>query len=232
LQLIQTGVFFPGTLAPSVGRKGYVLNDDTTTLETIRKFLASEKPTCITPVDILQMIHFISRKAEDHDIFDSQQTLARMFSADARTIQRSQERLASPEIDWIARPHRRGKTNAIAIKYENVPAEEILRLKITDEAKQISLRYQQALKRLRKKFPAHWLPQQFPSAQRILNECDGDVELAARLIGHALSHPAHAAKSRQSLYHLYGRWKRILETYSAQLQAQEQARQQTEVTIQ
>jgi hypothetical protein len=208
------------------------VNDDSTTLETIRNFLASEKPTCITPVDILQMIHFITKKAEDHDIFDSQQTLARMFNADARTIQRSQERLASPEIDWIARPQRRGKTNAIAIKYEKVPAEEILRLKITDDARQISLRYQQALKRFRKKFPAHWLSQQFPSAQRILNACNADVELAARLIGHALSHPLHAKRSRHSLYHLYGRWNKILETYSAKLQSEEQQRQQTEGTIQ
>ena len=210
------------------------MNDDTITLQTIRNFLASEKPSSITAVDILQMIHFISKKAEDHDIYDSQQTLARMFNVDSRTIMRSQERLASREIDWIARPQRRGKTNAISIKYQSVPAEEILRLQITDDAKQLALRYRQGLKRFckRHKFPAQWLSQQFPSAQRILNACEGDMELAAKIIGHALSHPAHMKRSRQSLYHLYGRWPRILESYSAALQAQEQERQQREGTIQ
>lgn len=206
--------------------------DDTTTLNTIRNFIAADKPACITPVDILQMIHFISRKAEDHDIYDSQQTISKMFNADTRTIARSQERLASREINWIARPQRRGRTNAISIKYENVPAEEILRLKIADAAKQLALRYQVAVKKFgRRKFSAQWLPQQFLSAQRILNECNGDVELAARIIGHAMSHQKHGKKSRQSLYHLYGRWDKILESFSAKLQAQEQ-QQQTGVTVQ
>lgn len=191
-----------------------LLSDDTS-LATIRNFLASEKPASITPLDILQMIHFMTCKAEDHDTFYSQQTLARMLNVDTRSVARSQQRLASPEIDWIARPQRRGRTNAVSIKYQNVPAEEILRLKITPEAQQIALRYQTALRKHgRKKFPAHWLRQQFPSAQRILNDCAGDIELAARMIGYALYDPRHRKKAMQGLYHLYGRWQKLQKAYT------------------
>jgi hypothetical protein len=192
------------------------LLNNSTTLATIRNFLASDKPASITPLDVLQMVHFMACKAEDHDTFYSQQTLARMFNTDPRSIARSQKRLASPEIDWIARPQRRGKTNAISIKYQNVPAEEILRLKITREAEQITDRYRKALRKHgRKKFPAQWLRQQFPSAQRIINDCGGDVELAARMIGHALSDPRHRKRAMQGLYHVYGRWRKIEESYEA-----------------
>jgi hypothetical protein len=197
------------------------LLNNSTTLATIRNFLASEKPANITPLDILQMIHFMSCKAEDHDTFYSQQTLARMFNTDPRSVSRSQQRLASPEIDWIARPQRRGKTNAVSIKYQNVPAEGILRLKITPDAHKLALRYQTGLRKCgRKKFPAQWLSQQFPSAQRILNECGGDIEFAARMIGHALSDPQHWKRARLGLYHVYGRWRKIQGTYEAWQQRQ------------
>ncbi len=176
------------------------------------------------------MVHFMTCKAEDHDTFYSQQTLARMFNTDPRSIARSQQRLADAEIDWIARPHRRGKTNAVSIKYQNVPGEEIVRLKITPEASQLSLRYQMALRKCgRQKFPAQWLKQQFPSAQRIINECGGDVDLAARMIGHALSDFRHRKKAVQGLYNLYGRWRKIEQSYEASQQQRRQAESTAEI---
>jgi hypothetical protein len=203
---------------------------DKQTLQTIRTILASEKPADIAPLDLVQMVYFTSRKSEDHDIFDSQQTLARRFNVDAKTIKRSQEKLA--KLGWISRPQRRGKTRAISIRYQNLPCEETLRLQITPDAQQIAVRYQRALQRVgRRKFPKQWLRQQFLSAQRVLNECNGDVDLACALISHALSHPGHRKKSKQSLYNLYGRWPKILSTYSARLQEQEMQRQRQE-TIQ
>ena len=204
-----------------------ILNDDTTTLHTLRNFLSSAKPTSITPVDILLVAHLISRKAEDHPIYDSQQTLARMCNVNWRTIQRSLERLASKEIDWISSPQRRGKTNALSLKYMNIPAEDTLRLKLTADAKQVAFRYQQAMKKFgRMKFPAQWLAQQFVSAQRILNACNGDMELAAQIVNHAINHQKYGQRSRQSLYHLYGLWPKVLTSYTEKLQARERQRAQ------
>jgi hypothetical protein len=211
-----------------VNEDSTALLNNSSTLATIRNFLASEKPANITPLDILQMIHFMSCKAEDHDTFYFQQTLARMFNTDPRSVARSQQRLASPEIDWIARPKRRGKTNAVSIRFQNVPAEEILRLKITPEAHKLALRYQTGVRKCgRKKFPAQWLPQQFLSAQRILNECDGDIEFAARMIGHALGDPRHYKRAMLGLYHVYGRWRKIQATYETCQQQRGQAESTT-----
>lgn len=179
------------------------------------------------------MVHFMTIRAEDHDTYYSQQTLARMFNVDTRSIARSQQRLSSPEIDWLARPRRCGKPNAISIKFQNVPGEEILSLKITPEAQQIAVRYQMALQKLgRKKFPAQWLRQQFPSAQRIINDCGGDIELAARMIGHALSIPQHSRKAMKGLYHLYGRWRKVQTSYAEQQRMRQDAESKAQITSQ
>jgi len=199
------------------------MNDDATTLQIERKFLGSEKPSGIVPIDILQIVYLMTWKGEDHPLFPSQQTFARMFGVDAKTIQRSQQRLE--KAGWLSRPQRRGKTNALSLRYENIPAEYSLQAKITPHAKQLALWYKQTLLRYRKKFPAQWLSQQFVSASRILEMCSGDVELARKLIGFAMAHPRHYKRSRQSLYNLFGRWDHILKDYSEFLEALERERQ-------
>src|SRR6266704_4511248 len=149
--------------------------DDTTTTTMIRNLLASPKPAGMTPLDVCQIVQFMLSKSEDHNVYFSQNTLARMFGTDARTIARSQDRLE--QFGWIARPRRTpGKTHGVSLRFENIPAEETLRLKVTDEAKQLAQRYKVATVKMGKQNrPKHWLQQQFVSAQRILDACNGNV---------------------------------------------------------
>jgi hypothetical protein len=191
------------------------VNDDRTTLNVIRNFLGSDKPARITPLDISIMVSLMVSKAEDHDVTHSQLTLAKMFNSDIRTVARSQARLAGPGVHWISRCRRRGKTSLTTINFQNVPAEEILRLRITDDAKALAVRYQIGLIKFgRRKFPKHWLAQQTLSAQRIIDSCGGDVERAAVLIAFAMNSREHCKRAKQSLYHLYGRWPKILKTWN------------------
>ena len=202
---------------------------DTLTLEALRNFLSSPKPPSIGPVDVLHVVLLMLRKAQDHPIYDSQQTLARMFGCEVKTVARSQQLLASPRIDWLSRPQRPGRTRALMLCWQNLPGKDPLHLHISQDAGTLAFQYQGALRRLgRKRFQKQWLAQQLPSAQRIINECDGDLVLAASMIGHALNHPRHSAKARQSLYNLYGRWKQVERTYSLQLQRNLTAEQRAE----
>lgn len=199
------------------------MNDDASTLKLARNFLRSEKPPSITPVDILQIVYLMLRKAEDHDVFDSQQTIAKALNSSTWSVKRSQEKLE--RLGWLSRPQRRGKSNALSLRYQNIPAEEALIRQITPQARKLALGYKAALSKCRKKFPAQWLPQQFLSAQRILDLCSGNEQAASNLINYAFSHPQHARRARQSLYNLLGRWKRLVQDYSAALEAQERERQ-------
>lgn len=199
--------------------------DDTTALESIRRFIQAEKPAGVTAIDILQIVHLLSKKAPDHPVYDSQLTLSQYFGCDIQTTRRSQDRLS--KLGWLARPQRRGKTNALSLLYQNIPSQEIIRRKITPQAKQLAFAYKQALQG-RKRFPKGWLDQQHLSAQRILELCSGDERLAATLIDFACLHPTFGKRSRQSLYQLLRLWKKITASYSEHLQRQERRRQAAE----
>jgi len=210
---------------PYLGRTGKLNNDttlltDTATLATIRNFISAEKPASLNPVDILHIVYLMTRKAEDHSIFDSQQTLARGFNVDVKTIVRSQKRLA--KVDYLARPQRRGRTNLLSLNILKIPSEAPLLLKITQDAKDLTLRYQTALRKAgQKRFHKNWLAQQFPSAQRLLNECGGDLDLTCWMLGYAMTTPPYISSFMKSLYHLAGRWPKIAAGYAV-LQQQRQ----------
>jgi hypothetical protein len=196
-------------------KKATSLISDSVTIQTLRDFLASEKPASMTPVDILHVIELTLRKAEDHAIFDSQQTLAKAFCCDRKTIIRSQQRLV--KLKWLSRPKRKGRTNALSLNFENIPTERTLRSLITPDAGKLAHRYKVVLQKLgRRKFSRHWINAQTSSAQRILDQCGGDLEAATRLIEHALSNPKHRSKAKKSLYELFGKWSKIVQTYAAQ----------------
>jgi hypothetical protein len=199
----------------------FSLIDDRTTVATLRNFLATTPPPGIGPVDLLHVVQLMLRKAEDHSVFDSQQTLAQHFGVDAKTIVRSQKRLE--KIGWLSRPRRKGRTNALSLNFTNIPAEEPLRLKLTPFAGHLAVRYQAGLRRMgRQRFPKHWLTQQLPSAQRILDHCGGDVDHAAQIISHALNTPPHRAKSQKGMYTILGRWAKIMKTFALRETVREQ----------
>jgi hypothetical protein len=184
-------------------------------------FLAAQKPTDITPVDVLVVVYLIQRRAFDHPINDSQYTMSQRLGCEPKTISRSLERLASPQINWITRSKRQGRSDGLALIHDNLPLADSERLRITQDAKMLAGRYQMALQKAgRRRFPKGWLGQQCVSAQRILNHCAGDLTLSRHMVGHAISTPMHKVAARQSLYHLLRRWKSVEVSYSTYLQKQ------------
>jgi predicted transcriptional regulator len=216
------------------------LNDDATALITIRQFLSAQnKHESLRLIDYLVVSYLMSLKSEDHDVWPSQLTLARMFGVDTRTIARSLGRLV--KVGYISVEHRKGRTSLYALNYEAIPGEESLTEKITQNARTLSHWYQQELVkgRHRKKFPKRWLAQQFLSAQRLLDKCKGNVETAGKVILFALSHRAFQKKSAQSLYNLFSLWKQLAPAYRAHREQEKeqeatalQAKQATQLTPQ
>lgn len=155
----------------------------------------------------------MSRKAEDHEIFDSQQTIARAFGCDPQSIVRSQKRLQ--ELGWLSRPQRRGRTNALSLNYENIPSEKAVQILVTQDARTLSLNYMTELenKGLKRKTSKHWFARQHFSAQKILNRCGENLELATKIVKFAIGHPRLVGKAKKSLYELNGAWSRVRSAY-------------------
>lgn len=214
--------------APVNGSPGTALSDSNT-VAFLRDFIRAEKPPGTTPVDVLQVIFLALRKTGDHAIYDSQQTLATGFCVDLKTIARSQKRLSSPKLNWINNTRRRGKTSALSLNLSNIPQAKSVLTNISPEARTFAAQYQHTLQngvpsatgvKKRKKFPKGWLEQQFFSAQRILDECSGDVIVAAQMATYALFNAPVPIrrKSAMSLYHLITCWKQIRTGYNAYIQ--------------
>ena len=201
------------------------LIDDTTALTTIRQFLAAHnKHPDLLHIDCLVVTYLLSLKSEDHDVWPSQLTLARMFGVDTRTIARSLARLV--KVGYISVQHRRGRTSLYSINSAAVPGQEALHEKVTQAARTLSHWYQQELVkgRHRKKFPKRWLAMQFLSAQRILDKCNGNAETAGKVILFALAAKQFQQKAAQSLYNLMTIWKPMATAYNA-MRKEEQAKE-------
>jgi hypothetical protein len=188
---------------------------DTHTVAAIRALLAAEKPESCTPLELLHVVHLLVAK-EDHPNHASQVTLSNRLCADVRTIQRCQNTLEKR--GWIAKRERRGRSNAMTLLYENLPTAEFHRTIISDAARNLAGQYQGILRqrRIRQRFPKGWLGQQHLSAQKVINECGGDSELAFKVIDHALRHPKHRKRAAESLYNLRTRWKQVKESFCAE----------------
>lgn len=201
------------TSATTTGTATGLLTDNVT-VASIRDFLSNEtKPEYLEPVDIIHVIYLMARKAEDHGIIDSKLTLSKRFNCSPSTVVRSRERLQ--KAGYIGVERRRGRTNSTAINVENLPAEATLRSKITPEAERLAERYCAGLIKLgKKKFSKYFKSNQIPTAQRVLDSCQGDIVLATNLIDHALDNPTHSKKAKKSLYELFGRWSKVQQTYA------------------
>jgi hypothetical protein len=187
---------------------------DAATSQIIRNFFLADKPDAATPVCVAIVVLLLNFKAVDHAAVFSQQRLAGMLGCDLKTIQRALKLLS--KLGWVSQPQRKGRTKALTVCIDALPLQNAPRLRPTQEAKELTVRYQDALRRIlnRKRFHKNWFKSQFWSAQRILDRCGGDVELARHKIGHALAHPRHARKARKDLYTLFGRWNLVEKTFA------------------
>lgn len=190
------------------------MNDDATMKVTVARFLASpSKHPDLKPIDILLVAHLMTRKAEDHCVWPSHLTLARMFNTDDKTISRSFSRLT--KVGYVSQQHRKGRTTFYALNYEVIPGEESLKTKVSPEAKALAAKYQMLLqKRGRKKFPKTWLAAQCLTAQRIIDKCKGNPATALKAIEFALATTIFQKRASKSLYNLYRLWRQIVPAYN------------------
>lgn len=187
-----------------------------------RLFFSRDKPPRVKPVDISILTYLILRRCIDHEVFDSQDTIAKRLGSERRAVANSLERLE--KLKWITVGGRgNGRTNALSVNLESLPAAEPINSAITPGAKFLAGRYMAALQRAgRKKFPKNWLQRQNPSAQRILTNCGGDLALARAMVSHALNSPRYKARASISLYHVLTVWPGVARSYQEKFGQQQQ----------
>lgn len=190
------------------------LLDDHVQIDILQRMFFSEtKPKILLPVDLAVATYLVLRRCVDHAIHDSHQTIAERVCVERKTIPESLDRLR--RAGWITIGSRGiGRSKAITINFEKFPAAQPIRDRLTPEAKYLVKKYVEALQQTgRRKFPKQWAARQLPSAQRILNKCGGDVNLAYRMMGFAFTYPDLRKRARTSVYHMVCIWHRVETAY-------------------
>jgi len=199
----------------------------TTITERLHNLYFSEsKPKKLKPVDVALLTYLILRQAEDHFIFDSQETLGKRLGCERETVARSIDRLK--RLGWIeveqrwefnAKTHRKTRTMyaplGLSINLEKLPttADRPTRIEPSEDAKDMAKQHTGILarngmgsryKRSPKRFERH----QQHAAQRLIDEVGG-YDAAVEVFNFALEHPAHRKAALTSLYHIRRRVKQI-----------------------
>ncbi len=194
------------------------LLDNHVTVEVLQRLYFSEtKPSHLLPLDLAIMTYLVLRRCADHAIFDSYHTIAERVCVERKAVMESLDRLQ--RAGWVTVGGRGiGKSKALAINLDAFPAAQPIRDRITDGAKALVDKYVQALQQVgRRKFPKGWKTRQFPSAQRILTKCGGDVNMAYQMMGFAFLHPDLRKRARMSVYHMACIWPKVSRDYEAQM---------------
>jgi len=216
------------------------LQTDKVSHEVLLNLYSNEdKPSEISPLDICVVSYLILRKAFDHEIYDSQSTLAMRLGTDYKAVKRSLARLDT--LGWITyRGEGIGKPKGISLNLEKLPAAQPIREKITPDATQlvnfyIELKRAIATKQIKiLRLPRNWHQRQLPSAQRLLT-IYGDYDTASKVV-HALCYhedPGIQVKSRSSLHNLLNTIPRArrLQEQSRSRKALEEAAKTTEAAF-
>lgn len=182
-----------------------------------RLYASGEDPNTppLDKIDISILVYLISRRCMDHEIFDSQYTIAERTRVERKAVARSLKRLS--DLGWITvgslGP---GRSKYIALNIDQFPAAQPVHQKVTDNAKKLAMVYHDQLKHLGclGKRPKNWWKRQWPSAQNLIDRCDGDVMRAGALVNFAMHHPELKARARTSLYWVRCIWKKALRLYA------------------
>lgn len=161
-------------------------NKNAETLEALRNLLYSDdKPKWFKTIDALLLSYLVLRMADDHEIFDSQHTLATRFGCDTRTISASVKRLKSH--GWVTSRSRKYTSSALAINRAMLPQERTRRLLPSDDAKELAEDALNVLRQLnpKRRYTKAAITREVINAERIIGHC-GSYEVAFEVVKFAL----------------------------------------------
>lgn len=186
-------------------------------------YFSESKPEDLTPIDVALLTYLILRQADDHFVYDSQETLGARLGCDRRTVARSIERLAklkwlTVEQAWDFNEKNRRKTRAmyapsgLSVNLDELPTDRARRSAPSEDAKNLAGQHTAVLvqsgvgnryKRTPRRFERH----QEHAAQRLIDEVGYDA--IVDILNFALESREHQKAALTSLYAIRQRLKRI-----------------------
>jgi hypothetical protein len=196
--------------------------NDVDLIHAIRRLLATENqlPKDTTPLDLLQTVRFLVQRADEANVWPSQDTLAEQLASSPDAIAKSQKRLRDNGWLVVRKGGYRGRTNSYSVDLDKVPLGDLSRTVISDSARKIAASYGRYVKvTTRKKFMKNWHQQWSFAIQKLLKKTGGDVQKLVGIVNFALTSPTYQRKAQRGPSELKKCWPTLLldyENYSVQ----------------
>jgi hypothetical protein len=196
--------------------------------QVIRHLLASEKPSGITPLDVLLVVRLLLQHAAEKAVTLSYSSLGEQLCCTDRTVATSVQRLV--EHGWLT--FRSGKNqntaNTFFVVLDKLPLDaELKRTVVSPFAKGIAAQHIKLMKSAKRrvfKTTADRLAFGFQSL--IDKRCNGDATLLTSILNFAGSHPDYKAKLLRGPHEIKRCWRSLVDAYRRAEAAQAQQAQQ------
>jgi hypothetical protein len=177
-----------------------------------RNFLQADKPKDIGPVEVALVTLLFAFKAIDHPVSFSHQTLALMLGCHVHTAKRAEQKLR--DIGWISVTSRRGLSKLTSLNLDKLPTTNRKAVRTpSEDAITMRKAYLNKLFYLKIKLHKKQIQTLDWNSEKILQRCNGDMNLMVDMLRHAFDTAEHAKAARSGLYQLWKRWKAIERTY-------------------
>ena len=202
-------------------------------------YFSEKKPAELLPIDLALLSYLILRQTETHFIHDSQDTLAVRLACNRKTISRAIERLeqlklisVKRDFEWNPKTHRKTRTMyaplGLSVNLDALPkrTKKTSVERISEEAKELALEYENLWVQLNrgygkyKRLPKNWKRHTQESAQRFIDACNGDSELALDVLNFAVMDEEYQPLAKRGLYHVVRSLKRIRKDYDEEQEYQ------------
>lgn len=191
-------------------------------------YFSENKPTELTPLDILLLTYLILRQTEDHFVYDSQLTLAERLGCERKAVAKSIKRLSGlgwivskASWQWSEKTKRKtrsiGKTVALSVNLDKLPQakDKTKRSPPSPEAVSLAANHTAFLKQLGVSTTyKHFGRQQEHAAQRLI-EVLGSSEVLVDLIQFAIDDQRFRSAAYKSLYEIRSRIGTIKSAYDS-----------------
>jgi hypothetical protein len=184
-------------------------------VQCLRSLLCAEDKTRdLTPLDLLQTTRLLLQRADESDVYASQDTIANQLLTSHDCIARSQKRLAA--VGWliIRKGGYRGRTNMLAVALDKLPIADLHRTMVSKEAVTLAELYGSALRvEQKKKFMRGWKQQWSFQIQKLIDRAKGDHGHVSAVINFAYTKPEYIKKVMRGPAALRGCWRKLNADY-------------------
>ncbi len=188
---------------------------DSQLTQVIRHLLASDKPSDITPLDLLLVVRLLLQHAAEKSVTLSYTSLGEQMCCSPHTVSTSVQRLV--EHGWLVfrSGKNQNKANTFFVVLEKLPLDaELKRTVVSQFAKNMAVQHIRLMKSAKRRIFKTTADRLAFGFQTLIDrKCNGDTSLLVSVLNFAGQHPDYQAKLLRGPHEMKRCWRSLIDAY-------------------